>query len=369
MLRFSNFPCHLRQFPLPSAPISHRKPSMIEPTYGNLLLCSIKNISNWNLAARPGKMLFFVCTKALELLAIPLMAVVSLAWVPIGLPLLLLGVIVQGFDSQLGHALVQCGGLPLLGIRAMWSSTFGKWKGNYYFRTTDPDYTKLGLVIPTGRKIAQHIGILITTLALAAAVVTVVLFLATALVPLTFLWPMAIACGCVALIGLIAYGIARHGDWWKTFGDMPTWMRTRVYKRIDAVDRSLKGLNNGWSKRQAFLDFLSQCNEDTNPNVWKRIADALEILPREAFEARLSEAEKNPVLPLFQYCTNGDVLVRVLKLFRKRLPPNILRDKLLKAPNGELYMRIEDRAGENEAVRQAWNKLLRHAGLTPNLTS
>jgi hypothetical protein len=222
------------------------------------------------------------------------------------------------------------------------------------------------LCIPTGRKIAQFVGILTTTLALAAAVVTVILFFATALVPLTFLWPMAIACGCVALIGLIAYGIARHGDWWETFADMPLRIKMRVHKRIVAIDNHPYKWNQEMCQLlNILLQCLSQCDENTSQNKWKRIADALEILPRDDFEACLSGAENNPVLPLFQYCKYGDVLVRVLKLFRKRLPSKILWERQLMNSHGELYKKIAARASENEAVRQAWNKLLRHAGPKP----
>ncbi|MDR3117313.1 MAG: hypothetical protein LBT98_01960 [Puniceicoccales bacterium] len=223
------------------------------------------------------------------------------------------------------------------------------------------------MVIPTWRKIAQHIGILITTLALAAAVVTVVLFLATAIVPLAFLWPTAIACGCVALIGLIAYGIARHGDcgdWWEYLWDMPSWMRERMLKRIYTVENKLDIKQRNLTIFE-MINSWSQYDGNTDPDVWKRMVSALEILPNRFIKDISSQVERNPILPLFQYCKDSSVLVRVLKLFQKRLFPKRLWAGLLETPHGELYKKIAALASENKAVGQAWNKLLRHAGPKP----
>jgi hypothetical protein len=43
----------------------------------------------------------------------------------------------------------------------------------------------------------------------AAAVTTVALIFATVLVPLGVLSPVVIGCGCVAILGLVAFAIAR----------------------------------------------------------------------------------------------------------------------------------------------------------------
>ncbi|MDR3117261.1 MAG: hypothetical protein LBT98_01690 [Puniceicoccales bacterium] len=63
---------------------------------------------------------------------------------------------------------------------------------------------------PSAPGAVNVIALVVSTLAVAAVVLTVALFWTTALVPLAVLWPVVIACGCVAIIGLTALGIAHR---------------------------------------------------------------------------------------------------------------------------------------------------------------
>ncbi|MDR3117021.1 MAG: hypothetical protein LBT98_00370, partial [Puniceicoccales bacterium] len=63
------------------------------------------------------------------------------------------------------------------------------------------------------RTFSQVASLGVTALATVAVAVTVVLFFATALIPIAVLWPLVLACGCAALIGLFAFAIFRYTGW------------------------------------------------------------------------------------------------------------------------------------------------------------
>jgi hypothetical protein len=299
-----------------------------------------------NYHASPTQRISSTGTKALKSVATLRLAAVAIAWAPIGLPLALLGILVCIFDNHLGHTLGHCGNWPLKCITEMWSPRHEGW-----LRKEAPEqgYTNPGPTKTPVRKYAicparMHaiIGIFITILAVLAAALAVILFFVTPWVPAIVLWPMVVACGCVAFIGLIAYGIARHSgdEWWTTFKDLSLLEEIILWKRIHAVDPNMQ-------RYESVHDFLnSWLNYDgnTDPVRWEKILDVIKILSCDYsfYVIGCDDSEKPLLLNLFKYCRNDAILVQVLQIFQKRF-----RSKAILATffHGEMGQVIDERAG------------------------
>jgi hypothetical protein len=182
-------------------------------SYGELATCPIADFPNLikENTVTTGQKVFFVVTKILELMAIPLLAVVAIAWAPIGLPLFglwfLAGRINRQYVSKF-PVYERIGTLSTLPISTMVQVLQRTLIGNSTnIGNTANDELKIKMATAEKELKALLVsGLAVTALATIAAVVTVVLFFTIALIPLVVLWPAVAVCGCAAIFGLAIFG-------------------------------------------------------------------------------------------------------------------------------------------------------------------
>jgi hypothetical protein len=294
------------------------------------------------------------------------MAVLGVAWLPIGLPLLLLGFIAQHFDKRLGTILIGCGIWPLLGMRVMWSATFGNWTGAYYRMNSEVrsfaemQNCEIKLIVPTKQMLAQGIGIAMTALAVAATAAMVILFLTTVLFSPIVLGTVLAACGTVALIGLIAFGIARQCERGTTLFDLTKGEKNRLSEKLRdfgvTEDLTYENLSNAFASWDKFERNMSQIE-------WDNALGLIKLLPGSLIEC-LIFLKKGFAPALFEHCCDGAILSQVLKIFQRRSSPDVIRNAL-EDSNNELRRWIMLRANRDfdGKVGLALDKLLKYAGM------
>jgi hypothetical protein len=250
-------------------------------------MLSIRNFSENASYAKGAERIFFVTAKILELLAIPLLTVVTVAWAPVALPLFVLALAVKACGGRSSFDTIRkCAFWPTAAIGKMWECTLKGFaapkiddggisflKDSFYGSRSHSSQSKdddvhcgstwsqdtdeqsffetsndsRGNDVDSARvsendgpapvEIAQDVGLVVTAFAVAVAVVTVVLFFTTALIPFLVLWPVAIACGCVAILGLVAFAIAR----WR--GEKPSSNGVEDDHKEESVIDSLENCN------------------------------------------------------------------------------------------------------------------------------
>jgi hypothetical protein len=238
------------------------------------------------------------------------------------------------------------------------------------------------------RTFGQITSLGVTALATVTVAVTMVLFFTTALIPLAVLWPVAIACGCAALIGLLAFAIVRHAGKegaWESIEEMPSNRQMELWKRINSIALTHLKLIS--------LDLLLKLSKEipdavTIVNVlfsiynhyasfkdeWKRqldkdIAVILHLLP---FNLLMNNTFPEVQLgfsvydSMFEYYESEDLRVDLLNLLRQRFTAKQLREifhNSSKKFHNELVSIIKTHAGNSKKIQKAWNNLLKCARL------
>ncbi|MDR3117342.1 MAG: hypothetical protein LBT98_02105 [Puniceicoccales bacterium] len=304
------------------------------------------SVSDVSQKATAGQKAFFVVTKILELMAIPLLAVVTVALAPIMLPLFGLFLLVDHFarrkpSAAIGNFFI----LPVLIMSKMVEWTlFGKniaikpLTKNQDLLRKSAAVKKLNCNLMLHEKLTkstQISGIAITALAVAAAIGTVALFFTTALIPLIVLWPVVAVCGCAAIFGVVIFGFPIYGlayDRRNSMEKFINFLRTPTDLLSDDLDIQNARKELLWERVRAVnpnsnvefdsindaLDSWLGYGADTKPSVWERILDVLEIPSNGAFAHAAigpDSSKASLLLNLFTHCKKERTLVRALKLF------------------------------------------------------
>jgi hypothetical protein len=189
----------------------------------------------------------------------------------------------------------------------------------------------------------------------AAAIITVALIFATVFVPLVVLWPVVIGCGCVAILGLVAFAIARgmagkrssrkkdfsakdgigkemHQPYaFRTFKRGPVFLKDITEAEFIVLRDALVGFGFAISSKYSFKTFAENPNvianllighnlpEEIDRKLAEKILNVLGALP---IDMLLFSFNKGALgYEFFARCNDHDIRVQILKLLKDRLLP------------------------------------------------
>jgi hypothetical protein len=293
-----------------------------------------------NLSA--GKKVFFVVTKILELLAIPPLVLLGIAWAPISLLLVVPLPFCQKGESRftpLGEAITNCANWPLGAANMIW------------------EWTLMGSVNIAKPTVGVIYGLVTTTLTTLAAAAAVVLFFTTPFIPLIVLVPVVAVCGCAIIFGLCVF-LSSLLFYPKEMGfsDMAPGDQNRILEKIRIVNPNFHSRKTRDVKE--ILRSWSQFGECTPPYVWQNILNALKTLHKNWVDY---VTDNIPLLieKLITYCDNGTGLVQLLKMYeirvnRKTVEKNLYNDAY------PIYARIVERAKRDQDFAEEFQRVFEY---------
>ncbi|MDR3117668.1 MAG: hypothetical protein LBT98_03835 [Puniceicoccales bacterium] len=257
------------------------------------------------------------------------------------------------------------------------------------------------------RMLGQAIPLAATALAMVAMAITLVLFWTTACVSIAVLWPVAIGCGCVIPMAMVAFALVRHVSgngkkvdsklWPRTIGDMDEEDRKLLWQKIRTLAQ-----NSGMVEEGKFIEFfpeevpngavitlaldwgfLVKAVEDKNS--YDDVLEILRLLPSNLLRDIVimsSDGKTSIYAQLFRCCERdseemdseekdgkeGDkFLVQLLELLVQHLSPGELLEIAQSSAFAlsDLRTAITERTKDARKISMAWNDLLTLARFCP----